>query len=164
MPTVQSYTINFQVSGAPGADGYIKFESDTDKTTFYPGDTVPYRIFLVGTLLFHTSTHGTIAANGSGSKSVTDEYVDVNGSEVSLDYPVASGLSMSWTGKVYDENGAQVSSPATPTLQADNRTLVLDAPRYGILKLSYSSTYSKYELSGVPTNIPVAKVFAGASA
>lgn len=165
MPVVQSYTINFEVSDATAEEGgYLKFESDTDKTKFYPGEISPYRLYSVGTILFHRATNGTITAKGSDSRAVQDDYRNVSGEEVTLDYPVSSGLVMAWQGSVFDADGNPVSSPPLPTLQDDKVTLSLPGKRYGILKVSYTASYAKYELSGVPTNVRVAKIFAGASA
>ena len=150
MATVQTFSISFSIAGT--SDGYAQVEMDTEKTTFYAGDSVPYRMYLVGTLDSHRSNLGTIAANSTGTRTVTAEIIEFSGAEVTLEYPVTSGLSVAWEGTVTDENNEVVGSPATPTLQGDNRTLACDSVRYGVLSASYTAEYNRYILSGVPTD------------
>ena len=162
MATVQTFSISFAIAGS--SDGYAQVELDTEKTTFYAGDSVPYRMYLVGTLDNHNTNLGTITANSTGTRTVTGEIIEFSGAEATLQYPVTSGLSVAWEGTVTDENNEVVTSPATPTLQGDNMTLACDSVRYGVLSASYTAEYNRYILSGVPTDKTRALIRAKVSA
>lgn len=156
MPVAATFTVTFSEQAGVGVS--IKMEYDTTRTQFFPGQDVPIRAYVVGTLVALKSNLGTLNPNGTGVNAVEDERIAFNGDSASLDYPASSGFSSAWEGIVLDEDGNEISGP-TPSLQADGQTLAVDENVYGILIVSYNANYLKRILTGVPTDKLEAVVF-----
>ena len=113
-------------------------------TTFRPGDPIYYLTYAGPgvSIVQQIATAGGIASVGGGNRQVTETVTWANVRDASVSYPVAGGLSIAWCGR----------NPGKAALSG-SKTLRLPDAGVGVAKVTYTTAYHAWRLSGVPTSI-----------
>jgi len=93
------------------------------------------------------NSNGTINYIEDVTEDITDEYIVFSGKQTSdLDKVMHSDFSSVLIGNAYGVNG-EVLSSVTFTIQKGTKQILASIPCYAIIKVSYTSQYSKYKFT-----------------
>ena len=111
----------------------------------YP--SVAYRLY---------TTHGTLSERLVETLEKTETITFTNTDSESLKYPVTDIISTEIVGEMWDEYGAPAG---LPTVTVDDGAVVLSAPRYGTVKITYTVHRHVYSLTVAPREDAIMDLF-----
>ena len=138
------YMLQAEVDGRDASDGGL----NKGKTNFIPGDEVYFLVYKsteLGTpVLSHTlPSPGTVTSAGSGSIEVDEFVTFANATEASLPHPANNGaVSISL-----------MPGSTAPGLKQLGDKLVTSEPALAVVRVTYTSNYLAYRISGVPETL-----------
>jgi hypothetical protein len=120
-------------------------EDNNNKTTFYPGDTVYFRLYQIGTFNYEIgTTSGNIVFQSSSTSSEDEDLIFENTADpVSLSKPATSLTSTYWYGR----------SLGTLTLVGESSVKAANVG-YAVANVKYTSPYKLYALQNACSSIP----------
>lgn len=174
-----SLTVSFEKAEVSG-DGFLSWEVDDRSeedgglnggdTSFAPGDTAWLLLFKESSVTIDETftSGGTLTKGASGQiksfKEKEAEYVTVtNSNTANLSKPAnVSGVNLSWLGKnkKIGKGTAKLEMMKQDTGVVSEVVIDLGTEMVGVIKAEYDSSATAYKLAGVPTDYPMAVVFA----
>jgi len=151
-----SLTVSFGQSASDSNGGIVLEIDDRDPgsgglnkkgTDFKPGDKAIYLLYVSPnvTVNQHILSSGSRSSEGSGTRvlsGVDAEYLIFTDSDsATLKYPAAGAVTMEWLGKERTDEGTDA---ITTSLGADQQTITLNGKVAGVLKCSYSASYTAF--------------------